>query len=84
MAGLAVIGEFEAVEWRSMWGWIGIPSPLPPARAMSLRKVAAGHWRAAFGDKNIGRFGIVVNTLRRARSSGPRRGWVLGSPFLRR
>ena len=34
--------SLKPVEWRSMWGWIGMPSPAAsPARAMSLRKVAA-------------------------------------------
>ena len=39
---LAVVGELEARQWRSMCGWIGMPSlAASPARAMSLRKVAA-------------------------------------------
>jgi hypothetical protein len=56
------LASLKPVEWRSMWGWIGMPSRVAGA-GDELAEGRGGHWRAALGDKNVGRFGIVAEYL---------------------
>jgi hypothetical protein len=67
--------------WRTIWGCVGKPNwAVSPACATFFQKVASvlGPFREA--TKTYGVAGYWRASWRDARSSGPGRGWVLGTP----
>ena len=76
------LASLKPVEWRSMCGWIGMPSLAASPAGNQLSEGGCGHRCAALGNKDVGAVWIFTQHLSQGPEFRPAQRMGAGQPVL--